>query len=685
MKKILVAFALLVAASCGSSEKKPDAAATADSGPKLPAPKFDESVIARDALFGNPERTQPRVSPDGKLIAYLAPKDGVLNVWVAPVEDLAKATAVTDDKLRGIRMYMWAMDGKHLLYMQDQGGDENWHVYAVDAKASAPARDLTPFPKVSAQPVKVSPKKKDAVVVAMNDRDERFHDLYSVDLKTGARTLLETNDKGYLGYEVDDDYKVQLAWMANPDGSMDILKKGKAGFEPFVKVPAEDSMSAQILDFDAGGKKAYFLDPSGRDTAALVELEIGSGKKTVLHADDKADVETAVVHPKTKKVLAVAVHYDRLAWKFLDKGFEAAVTELKKAAPDGDLRVVSSTPDGNTWVFAQLLDAGPVKYWLFDGKKKKATFLLTDRPELEKLPLSKMQAVVIPSRDAMNLVSYLTVPAKRDPDGDGKPDAPLPMVLFVHGGPWGRDAWGFNPYHQWLADRGYAVLSVNFRGSTGFGKKFVNAADKQWAKAMHDDLLDAVDWAVKGGVADPTKVAIMGGSYGGYATLVGLTVTPDQFACGVDIVGPSNLQTLLENIPPYWAPFLPQLTTRVGDPKTDEGKALLKERSPLFLADKIKKPLLIGQGANDPRVKQQEADQIVDAMKKKGIAVTYVLYPDEGHGFARPPNRTSFNAVTEVFLSSCLGGVAEPYKDDLDGSTITVPTASSRSPAWPTR
>jgi dipeptidyl aminopeptidase/acylaminoacyl peptidase len=281
--------------------------------------------------------------------------------------------------------------------------------------------------------------------------------------------------------------------------------------------------------------------------------------------------------------------------------------------------------------------------------------------------------VVVPASDGLGLVSYYTLPVQSDPDNDGKPAGPLPMVLFVHGGPWARDYWGYDPYHQWLANRGYAVLSVNFRGSTGLGKAFVNAGDHEWAGKMHQDLIDAVDWAVKEGIADPQRVGIMGGSYGGYATLVGLTFTPDKFACGVDIVGPSNLITLLSTIPPYWAPMIEIFTQRVGDHRTEEGRKLLTERSPLSRVDQIKRPLLIGQGANDPRVKQAESDQIVAAMKNHKIPVTYALFPDEGHGFARPENGMAFNAVAEVFLSRHLGGRHEAISEDIRQSSLTVP------------
>ena len=354
--------------------------------------------------------------------------------------------------------------------------------------------------------------------------------------------------------------------------------------------------------------------------------------------------------------------------------------EYLQAVEDGELVITSRTLDDTLWTAAYILDDGPVKFYLYDRAARKARYLFSSRTDLDDYRLAKMHPVVIRARDGLPLVSYLTLPPEADLDGDARPDRPLPMVLSVHGGPWARDSWGYHPTHQWLANRGYAVLSVNYRGSTGFGKDFINAANGQWARQMHDDLLDAVDWAVGEKIADKHKVAIMGGSYGGYATLVGLTFTPEVFVCGVDIVGPSSLVTLLENVPPYWIPFMPVMKDRVGDHTTPEGRKKLLASSPLERVDRIERPLLIGQGANAPRVKQLEADQIVAAMQEKQIPVTYVLYPDEGHGFARPANRLSFNAVTEAFLAQHLGGRFERVGDDFRGATISVPTGADGVP-----
>jgi dipeptidyl aminopeptidase/acylaminoacyl peptidase len=408
-------------------------------------------------------------------------------------------------------------------------------------------------------------------------------------------------------------------------------------------------------------------------------VNLDSNEKTVLAANDRADVGGVIVHPTEKNIQAVSFDYERVKWEILDPAIKEDFEYLQSVAP-GDLQLTSRTLDDKRWVVAYLMDNGPVRYYLYDRPEKKATFLFTNRKALEGLPLAKMHPVVIESRDGLKLVSYLTLPVAADPENSGRPKEPLPLVLLVHGGPWGRDTWGYDTEHQLLANRGYAVLSVNYRGSTGFGKSFINASNKQWAAKMHDDLIDAVRWAIEGKIADAKRVAIMGGSYGGYATLVGLTFTPEVFACGVDIVGPSNLQTLLSTIPPYWAPALEMFKQRVGDPTTDEGKALLTERSPLTLVDKIQRPLLIGQGANDPRVKQAESDQIVQAMQAKKIPVTYVLFPDEGHGFARPENNLAFYAVADAFLAEQLGGRYEPIGVALAGSTITCPEGADQVP-----
>jgi dipeptidyl aminopeptidase/acylaminoacyl peptidase len=628
-------------------------------------------VIPRQVLFGNPDKAMVKISPDGTKIGYLAPVEGVLNVWVGPVDDPAAARPVTKDTYRGIRFYSWAYTNEHVLYIQDKGGDENWRLYSVDL-GSGEIQDLTPIEGVQARVQGISHKYPGEILVGLNDRDPTLHDLYRVDIETGERRLIQENPE-FAGYLTDDDYNVRFALRVTPDGGSEILKAaGDGNWELFVKIGMEDVITTNPVGFDKTGQTLYMTDSRGRNTAALVALDTASGAQILLAEDARSDVDDLMIHPTEKNVQAVAFMYERKRWQVLDEAIADDLATLRTVA-DGEVEVASRTLDDKTWIVVYVMDDGPLRYYRYDRQARKAQFLFTNRKELEDTPLAKMHPVVVRSRDGLDLVSYYTLPLGSDGDGDELPDEPLPMVLFVHGGPWGRDRWGYDPWHQWMANRGYVVLSVNFRASTGLGKAFVNAGDREWGAKMHDDLIDAVDWAIEAGIADPERVAIMGGSYGGYATLAGLTFTPDQFACGVDIVGPSNLVTLLETIPPYWKPQMALFTTRVGDHQTEEGRAFLSARSPLTYADRIQRPLLIGQGANDPRVKQAESDQIVQAMQEKGIAVTYVLYPDEGHGFARPENRMSFNAVAEAFLAECLGGRYEPVGDDFEGSTLTVP------------
>jgi dipeptidyl aminopeptidase/acylaminoacyl peptidase len=644
-------------------------------------------LIAREVLFGNPSKASPRLSPEGTKLSYLAPVDGVLNVWVGPLDDPDAAQPVTHDMGRGIRTHFWAYTDRHVLYLQDQDGDENWQLFCVDvvsgqqttltpAMAKTPAGD--PSHEVSARIQHVSYKYPRDIVVALNDRDERYHDLYVVNIDTGELVQLQQNE-GFLGYHTDDDFNVRFATRLTADGGNEILRFSDAGdWELFTTVAMEDLFTTGVVDFDKTGENVYMVDSRGRNTAALTSVNVVTGATQTLAKDRDADISGGVlIHPTEKTVQAASSTYKRKDWQTLDSSVKGDFKYLRRLV-DGELSILSRTLDDTQWIVAYEVDDGPVQYYRYDRGSQAAQFLFTDRPELEGLPLAKMHTEVIKSRDRQNLISYYTLPVSADPRGKGRPNEALPMVVWVHGGPWWRDFWGFDPVHQWLANRGYAVLSVNFRGSTGFGKKFTNAANREWGGKMHEDLLDAVAWAVKKKIADPERVAIMGGSYGGYATLVGLTFTPDTFACGVDIVGPSNLVTFLQTIPPYWQPTVELWATRVGDYRTEEGRSFLTQRSPLTFVDRINKPLLIGHGANDPRVKRSESDQIVETMQQKGIPVTYVLFPDEGHGFARPENRLSFYAVTEQFLSDHLGGRSEPVGDDLADSSIRIPVGGER-------
>ena len=654
----------------------------------------DVPLISREVLFGNPDRSSVQISPDGAKISYLAPVEGVMNVWVAPIENPGAARPVTSDRVRGVRNYFWPHTNDAIVCLQDVGGDENWQLFITDLE-SAKTRNLTPVEEIidpatgeaiidptTGRAIKptvriqeVAPEFPGEILIGLNDRDPRFHDLYRLDLDSGEMDLLQQNP-GFAGFATDHEYRVRLAVSPRADGGADFLRPdADAGWAPFFSADRADALTTQPLGFSADGSRLYLLDSRGRDTAALASMSMDSGKQTILARDARADIEGAMIHPTERIVQAVSSTYMRQQWDILDDAIRDDFERLRDVA-NGDFNVVSRTLDDSKWIVAYLMDDGPVRYYLYDRPSHRATFLFVNREDLADVPLAKMHPVTIEARDGLPLVCYYTLPLWSDPSAHGLPQSPLATVLLVHGGPWGRDRWGYNALHQWLANRGYAVISVNFRGSTGFGKGFINAADLEWAGAMHNDLLDAVDWAVEQGIADPDRVAIMGGSYGGYATLVGLTFTPERFAAGVDIVGPSNLVTLLRSIPPYWQSFRDTFRARVGDIDTPEGRIFLRSRSPLTHVDEIVRPLLIGQGANDPRVKEAESQQIVEAMEERGIPVTYVRYPDEGHGFARPENRLSFFAVTEIFLAQHLGGVYEEIGDDFEGSSIEVPAGA---------
>ena len=670
MHRLLLASAVAVAL-----------AATGGTATAAPASLDEVELIPRDALFGNPERANVQMSPDGRYLSWVAPLEGTLNVWVAPANDPSAARAVTRDTARGIRSYFWSYLPDTLLYLRDTGGDEDFHLYAVDLRSGA-ARDLTPYGKTTARVVGVSRRHPGTVLVGMNDRDPQWHDLYRVDLASGERTLVEENT-GQIGeYVADADYQLRFATRSRPDGGLDLLRRTGDGWEKYDEVPFEDGLSTGYAGLTDDGSTLYLRESRGRNTSALFAIDTATGERRLVHEDARADIGGGLADPATGEVQAVSVNYLREEWTVLDDAIRADLERIAAIGP-GEASINTRTLDDRTWIVAYSAAESPVEYYRYDRDghgNGELTHLFSGRPALAGKPLVPMWPLELESRDGKTLVSYLTLPAHADADGDGKADSPVPLVLLVHGGPWARDAYGYSGWQQWLANRGYAVLSVNYRGSTGFGKDFTNAGDGEWAAGMHDDLIDAVQWAVESGTTTADKVAIMGGSYGGYATLVGLTFTPDTFACGVDIVGPANLNTLLSTVPPYWASFYKQLVRRMGDPETEEGRAWLTERSPLTRVDAIRKPLLIGQGANDPRVKQDESDQIVNAMTAKGIPVTYVLFPDEGHGFARAENSKAFNAVAEGFLAQCLGGRAQPIGDDFKGSSITVPTGADGVP-----
>jgi dipeptidyl aminopeptidase/acylaminoacyl peptidase len=621
------------------------------------------SLIARKLLFGDPERSVVRISPDGTRIAYLAPVEGVLNLWVGPIEDIAKArpyTKVTDRNLGP--WLVWLPNGRHVAFFRDQAGDENWQTHRVDLTTGEIVA-LTPAPGVTCFVHQISHHFPDELLIAHNERDKRFFEIYRVNAVTGASTRIQDNDR-FAGFFTDPQFRVRFAQRANDDGSYDYMQRAASGdWEPFSHVDAADTMTTRPFEFSDDDKELYWLDSRGRDKAALVAQDLASGAMRVLTEDAKADVADLTLTPLGTRPIAASSTYARRRWQVVDRSYAADYAYLAKVS-SGDLDAVDLAYDERNWLLVYGRDTGSSQYFHYDRTKKRARLLFTARPELEKVPLVRLEPAVVRTRDGLDLVCYLSRPR-----GAVKGRA-TPMVLLVHGGPWARDAWGFVPTHQWLANRGYAVLSVNYRGSTGFGKSFVNAANLEWGGKMHDDLIDAVDWAIAQKIADPERIAIYGASYGGYSALVGATFTPEKFACAIDLVGISNLVTFINTIPEYWKPSQMLWRTRMGDYTSEAGRKFLEERSPLTHVDRIVRPLLIGQGANDPRVKAAESDQIVSAMQERGIPVTYLYYSDEGHGFRRPENRRSFNAVVEAFLARHLGGAFEPVGEDFSGSSI---------------
>lgn len=630
-----------------------------------------DQLIPRAHLFGNPTKASARLSPDGRRLAWLQPDAGVLNIFVAPLDRLEDARVVTDDRKRGVRFFLWAYDSRSLLYMQDEGGDENFHVYVVDCEGGA-ARDLTPFEGVAAHIHRTSRKLRDRVLLSINRRDKRFHDLHSADIATGELTLVQENP-GFAGFIPDDHFIPRLAIRNNKDGSREILRPdaGRSAWTPWIRFSAEDSGISSALHLDVAAKTLFLRDSRGRDKAALARVDLSSGETKLIAESDKADIGHVITDRDTYEPVAYSVERERLEHVALDDRVKADIDFLN-GRDIGDWGIASRAEDDSLWIVSAQSDTRPHVDYVYERRAKTLRILHQARPQLVGAPLRPMRPVTIKSRDGLDLVCYLTSPRAAEAK------APQPMALVVHGGPWGRDSFGYNATHQWLANRGYVALSVNFRASTGFGKAFVNAGDHEWGRRMDDDLNDAVDWAIRQGIADMSRIAIMGVSYGGYAALVGLTRNPQRYACGVAVVGPSNLETLLATIPPYWESLRAQLVKALGDPATEEGRALLRERSPLHAADRLAKPLLIAQGANDPRVKKAEAEQMVAALEAKKIPVAYLLYPDEGHGFARPENALSYHAVAENFLARHLGGRAEPVRvEELSASSLKIEKGAS--------
>jgi dipeptidyl aminopeptidase/acylaminoacyl peptidase len=604
-------------------------------------------LIPRTVIFGNPDKARPKLSPDGSMMAYLSPVDDVLNVWVRTVGG-TDDRPVTDDTDRGIVRYFWAEDNQHIIYLQDVGGNENWQLYATDLE-SGETREYTPYEGVRVEIVEYDKHFPNRMLISMNKQDPRLYDAYELDLESGEMEIVARNPGNVLGWMADRDLVVRAAMTPTPDGGINLLVRDTedSDWRTVLTWGPEDAMTSGPEGFTKDGDYMYLTDSRGANASRLVKIDLATGETVeVLAGDPIYDVSGVMYNLDTFEPQAVAFEKARTEWQVLDDSVRDDF-EAIQAIESGDMFISSRDNADDTWLVGFTSDDGPVPYYSYDRNTGEHTFLFDHRPELNDYVLAPMEPISYAASDGRTIHGYITYPP-----GLGKSD--LPMVLNVHGGPWYRDSWGYNPEAQWLANRGYVCLQVNFRGSTGYGKEHLNAGDKEWGGKMHQDLIDGVNWAIDQGIADPRKVAIYGGSYGGYAALVGATFTPDVFCCAVDIVGPSNLITFIQTIPPYWTTAMDIFKKRVGDPETEE--EFLKSRSPLFKVDQIKIPMLIAQGANDPRVKQSESEQIVEAMEEKGIDYEYMVFEDEGHGFLKEENRLEFYAAAEKFLAKHMGG-----------------------------
>jgi dipeptidyl aminopeptidase/acylaminoacyl peptidase len=629
----------------------------------------EAELIARRVLFDNPDYGSVSLSPDGWHLSWLAPVDGVRNLFVARIDDLASARPVTRVTDRNIApFYRWAQTNSHIVFFQEHDGDENWRASSVNIRNNA-VTALSPAQGVKSYLVQIDRKFATDVLLAHNGRDKHYFDLYRVNVLNGSSELLYEN-KEYAWFICDGDFQLRLGVKFATDGSMEVLERHASGsWSPFMTIPIGDIDGTDILEFSPDGKTLYMIDTGGRDKAALVAVDMATKKKTLLAADDEADID--YVSFFARRPLAAHAEKERGRWHAVDPG---AVQDLEVLASYGTGDIyLGGRSYGDRMVTAFFdRDTESGEFVLLDRETREVRPLFKQRKALDGLKLRPLVPVTFPARDGLHLNGYLTRPA----DASGK----LPLVLVIHGGPYARDYWNFSPVHQWLANRGYAVLSVNYRGSTGYGKAFVTAAHHEWGGRMHDDLIDAVNWALGQGFADPARVGFLGASYGGYSALMAATKTPDVFACIVDLFGISNLQTFMASIPPYWQPWFNIWKNRLGSPDTEEGRALLAERSPLNHLERATKPILIAQGLNDVRVVAAESQQMVDALKNRNAPVTYITFRDEGHGFVRPVNRFAFYAVAEAFLAKHLGGRCQPFEGDLSGSTMKVEVGADLVP-----
>jgi dipeptidyl aminopeptidase/acylaminoacyl peptidase len=610
----------------------------------------DVPLIPRHLLFGNPEKVFPLLAPDGRQMAYGAPHQGALNIWLKTVgqEDDRVLTQASGSN---IGTYFWSADSRAIFFTQDKNGDENSNLYRIDL-ASGATDNLTPFAGVRAQLIKRSQRYPNSLLIGLNKEDARFHDAYRLDLVSGRLEMAAKNWGQVRQWLGDADLQVRAAVVAQADGGFALLVRDSEGDEwrQLVSWDAENALTSGPLAFTADGRSLYLYDSRHANTTRLVKLALSGGKPQVIAADPHYDVTSALINPHTHTLEAIAFQRERLVWQPLTAPVAADLAVIPTIAK-GDFRIGSRDEADRTWLVGFWPDDGPIAYYAYDRQSRQATFLFHHQAALTDYPLATMQPIAFAARDGLTIHGYITFPPHLPPVN-------LPLVVNVHGGPWSRDQWGFDPQAQWLANRGYICLQVNYRGSSGYGRDFLNAGNREWGGKMQADLADAVTWAFNQGYADPGKIAIYGGSYGGYAALMAAANTRQLFCCAIAANAPVNLVTFLQSLPPYWEARRPAFYHRVGNPETEAN--FLLARSPITHAEQISIPLLIVQGANDPRVKVAEAEQLVAVLKEKGIPYQYLLFPDEGHGLAKPDNRLAFYGAAEEFLARHLHGRFEP-------------------------
>jgi dipeptidyl aminopeptidase/acylaminoacyl peptidase len=618
-------------------------------------------IIDRQLFFGEIQIAGAQISPDGQYLSFLKPYKGTRNIWVKKAsEPFSAARPLSAEATRPIRAYFWSRDSKYILYVQDNGGDENFNVYAIDPTVAAdtktgvpPTRALTNLKGVRTELFAAPKSKPDILYIGLNDRDPRWHDLYELHISTGEKTLIRKNTEQIAGWDFDNDGNLRLAERTNQAGDTEILRVDADGFHQVYSCTVFESCG--VSGFDATDKQVYLITNKG--SLDLTELELmdpATGATTKVESDPekRVDLDTVQTSEVDYRILFTRYEDDRYRLYFRDKQFEQDYQWLQSKLPGKEVGFGARSKDENIWIVNATSDTEPGETYLWNRKAQTLELQYRIREELPRTSLSERKPYHFKSSDGLDIPAYLTLPK-------GLPAKNLPLVVFPHGGPWGRDSFGYDTFAQFLSNRGYAVLQPNFRASTGYGKKFLNAGNGEWGRKMQDDLTWGVKALVADGTVDPKRVGIFGGSYGGYATLAGVAFTPDVYAAAVAYVAPSNLITLLDAIPPYWEAGRKQMYTRMADPTTPDGKALLIAESPLTQAKAIVTPLMVVQGKNDPRVNVRESNQIVAAVRDNGKPVEYLVAPDEGHGFARPINNLAMVTAMETFFAQYLGGRAQ--------------------------